>query len=208
VRARSRDVLLEAHRVGVQALRAGPGKFPVGMTLAMRDMQALAGGAHLRDRDRGEAEDIFLEAERHDDFIGVQCYARQRYGPDGILPPEAGVKFTQMGYEFWPEALEPTIRYASAITQLPIIVTENGVATDDDTRRITFVKRALAGVARCISDQIDVRGYLYWSALDNFEWMFGFHPKFGLIAVDRETQRRTVKPSAEWLGRVARANEI
>jgi beta-glucosidase len=158
VRARSRDVLLEAHRLGVQALRAGPGKFPVGMTLAMRDMQALAGGAHLRDRDRREAEDIFLEAARHDDFIGVQCYARQRYGPDGTLPPEAGVEFTQMGYEFWPEALEPTIRYASAMTQLPIIVTENGVATDDDTRRIAFVKRAMAGVARCISDKIDVRG--------------------------------------------------
>ena len=149
MRSRSRDVLLEAHRLGVQALRAGPGKFPVGMTLAMRDMQALAGGAHLRDRDRREAEDIFLEAARRDDFIGVQCYARQRYGPDGILPPEAGVEFTQMGYEFWPEALEPTIRYASAVTQLPIIVTENGVATDDDTRRIAFIKRAMAGVARC-----------------------------------------------------------
>jgi beta-glucosidase len=113
-----------------------------------------------------------------------------------------------MGYEFRPEALEATIRYASASTQLPIIVTENGVATDDDTRRIAFVKRAMAGVARCISDKIDVRGYFYWTALDNFEWLFGYHPKFGLIAVDRETQRRTIKPSAEWLGRIARANEI
>jgi beta-glucosidase len=208
VRARSRDVLLEAHRLGVQALRAGPGKFPVGLTLAMRDMQAVPGGEHLRDRARHDAEDIFLEAARHDDFIGVQCYARQRFGPHGMLPPETGVEFTQMGYEFWPEALEAAIRYASACTQLPIIVTENGVATDDDTRRIAFVKRAMAGVARCLSDKIDVRGYFYWSTLDNFEWLFGYHPKFGLIAVDRETQRRTVKPSAEWLGRIARANEM
>ena len=208
VRARSRDVLLEAHRLGVQALRAGPGKFPIGLTLAMREMQAVAGGEHLRDRARHDAEDIFLEAARHDDFIGVQCYARQRFGPQGMLPPETGVEFTQMGYEFCPEALEATIRYASASTQLPIIVTENGVATDDDTRRIAFVKRAIAGVARCISDKIDVRGYFYWTSLDNFEWLFGYHPKFGLIAVDRETQRRTVKPSAEWLGRIARANEI
>jgi beta-glucosidase len=208
VRARSRDVLLEAHRLGVQALRAGPGKFPIGLTLAMRDMRAVPGGEHLRGCARHEAEDIFLEAARHDDFIGVQCYASQRFGPQGMLPPEAGVEFTQMGYEFCPEALEATIRYASASTQLPIIVTENGVATDDDTRRIAFVKRAMAGVARCISDKIDVRGYFYWTAFDNFEWLFGYHPKFGLVAVDRETQRRTIKPSAEWLGRIARDNEI
>jgi beta-glucosidase len=208
VRARSRDVLLQAHRLGVQALRAGPGKFPVGMTLAMRDLQALTGGEHHRDRARSEAEDIFLEAARHDDFIGVQCYARQRFGPHGMLPPETGVEFTQMGYEFWPEALEAAIRHAAELTQLPVIVTENGVATDDDTRRIAFIKRALAGVARCISDKVDVRGYFYWTSHDNFEWLFGYHPKFGLIAVDRETQRRTIKPSAEWLGKIARANEI
>jgi beta-glucosidase len=113
-----------------------------------------------------------------------------------------------MGYEFWPEALEAAIRRASAMTQLPVIVTENAVATDDDTRRIAFIKRALAGVARCIGDKIDVRGYFYWSVLDNCEWLFGYHPKFGLLAVDRETKCRTVKASVEWLGRIARANEI
>ena len=64
---------------------------------------------------------------------------------------------------------------------------------------IAYVERALTGVARCIDDGIDVRGYFYWSMLDNFEWLFGYGPKFGLIAVDRKTQRRTVKPSAEWL---------
>ena len=64
----------------------------------------------------------------------------------------------------------------------------------------------LAGVARCLDDGIDVRGYIHWSMLDNFEWLFGYAPKFGLIAVDRATQRRIVKPSAEWLGALARAN--
>lgn len=83
-------------------------------------------------------------------------------------------------------------------------MTENGVATDDDTRRIASVKRAMAGIARCIRDKIDARGYFYWSTFDKFEWLFGYHPKFGLIAIDRETRRRTVKPSAEWLGRIAR----
>jgi hypothetical protein len=65
-----------------------------------------------------------------------------------------------------------------------------------------------AGVARrrCLHDGIDVRGYTYWSALDNFEWTFGYRPTFGLIAVDRRTQERTVKPSARWLGHIARAH--
>jgi beta-glucosidase len=111
-----------------------------------------------------------------------------------------------MGYEFWPEALEATIRYAAARTKLPVIVTENGLATDDDSRRIAYIERALAGVARCIGDSIDVRGYFYWSLLDNFEWIFGYQPKFGLIAADRGTQARVLKPSAKWLGSIARCN--
>jgi beta-glucosidase len=63
-------------------------------------------------------------------------------------------------------------------------------------------------VANCLKDGIDVRGYTYWSALDNFEWMMGYRPTFGLIAVDRSTQQRTVKPSARRLGEIARANAI
>ncbi len=87
-------------------------------------------------------------------------------------------------------------------------MTESGVATDDDSRRIAYVEHVLNGVAQCLRDGIDVRGYFYWSLLDNFEWLFGYGPKFGLIEVDRRTQRRKVKPSAEWLGRLARNNEI
>jgi beta-glucosidase len=112
-----------------------------------------------------------------------------------------------MAYEVWPEALEAAIRYASGRAQVPVIVTENGIATEDDTRRIAFMEGTVAGLARCLRDGIDLRGYFHWSLLDNFEWLFGYGPKFGLIAVDRKTQRRTVKPSAEWLGRIARNNE-
>jgi beta-glucosidase len=111
-----------------------------------------------------------------------------------------------MGYEFWPKALEATIRYAIAAIGIPVMVTENGIATTDDTRRIEYVRRALQGVANCLNDGLDVRGYTYWSAFDNFEWMHGYRPTFGLIAVDRETQTRTVKPSARWLGELARSN--
>jgi beta-glucosidase len=126
-----------------------------------------------------------------------------------MLGPEDGVRITKMGYEFWPEALEATIRRAAAMTGgVPVLVTENGIGTDDDRERIEFVGRALPGMLACLADGIDVRGYIYWSLLDNFEWFLGYDPTFGLVAVDRETQVRTPKPSARWLGTIARANAL
>ena len=70
------------------------------------------------------------------------------------------------------------------------------------------MRTALEGVLACLADGIEVQGYTYWSLLDNFEWCFGYRPRFGIIDVDRATQRRIVKPSGEWLGRVARANAL
>lgn len=174
----------------------------------MSDHQAVPGGEAVRDRARAAIDDVFLDSARADDFIGVQTYSRTRFGPDGVLPPEDGVPVVQMGYEFWPEALEATVRYAAAYTGRPVLVTENGIGTEDDAQRLAYVQRALAGLARCLADGVDVRGYCYWSMLDNFEWGQGYRPKFGLIAVDRATQARAVKPSAVWLGQVARANAL
>jgi beta-glucosidase len=207
VRSRARDVLLEAHRRAAQVLHSR-GNCEVGMTVAMRDLQAEPGAEELRDRAAAESQDLFLQAASADDFIGVQCYTRVRIGTRGPLPPEPGAEFTQMGYELWPDAVQASIRRASAIARAPIIVTESGVATDDDSRRIGYVERVLSGIAQCLRDGIDVRGFFYWSLLDNFEWLFGYGPKFGLIEVDRKSQRRKAKPSADWLGRIARNNEI
>jgi len=203
------DALCRAHRLAVDALRSGPGDFPVGLTLSMTDYQALPGGEARVARVRGSAEDVFLHATAGDDFVGVQCYTRMRLGPEGVAGPEPGVPVTQMGYEVWPEALEACIRRAGAVTgHLPVVVTENGIGTADDAQRIDYVTRALAGVHRCLADGIDVRGYLYWSLLDNFEWTLGYGPTFGLVAVDRDTFARRPKPSAHWLAGVARANAL
>jgi beta-glucosidase len=208
LRRRVNDVFIDAHRKGAAAIRAAAG-VPVGLTLAMSDYQAVAGGEAARDRYRHDMEDVFLEAARGDDFLGVQCYSRTRFGPDGMLGPEDGVRTTQMGYEFWPEALEATIRRAVAVARgIPILVTENGISTEEDGERVEYVERALRGVLTCLADRLDVRGYVYWSLLDNFEWIFGYRPTFGLVAVDRATQARTIKPSARWLGTVARANAL
>jgi beta-glucosidase len=209
LRRRANDVFIAAHRRAVEIVQGGPGQTPVGLTLAMQDMQAVAGGEAFRDAERRVMEDVYLEAARGDDYVGVQAYTRIRYGAHGMVGPEPGVRTTQMGYEFWPDALEATIRRAWHVTRgVPILVTENGIGTADDAERIEYVERALHGVLACLRDDIDVRGYVYWSLMDNFEWTFGYGPKFGLVAVDRETQTRAAKPSAYWLGAIARANTL
>ncbi len=88
-----------------------------------------------------------------------------------------------------------------------MIVTENGIATADDSRRIDYTHGALTGLHQAMSDGVDVLGYLHWSALDNYEWG-SYKPTFGLISWDRQTFARTPKPSLSWLGRVAQANEL
>ena len=205
---RAIKLVLRAHRRAVEAIKFVSGDFPVGITLALQDIQAGEGGEKKAARMRKEINDVYLESLQGDDFVGVQTYSRARFGPKGFLPPEKGAELTQMHYEFWPEALEATIRDAIEKTQLPVIVTENGIGTVDDTRRVEYIQRALKGVSNCLKDGLDVRGYTYWSAFDNFEWSLGYRPTFGLIAVDRETQVRTAKPSARMLGAIARANTL
>jgi beta-glucosidase len=83
--------------------------------------------------------------------------------------------------------------------QVPIIVTENGIATSDDERRVAYTDGARASLRAAMDDGVDVRGYFHWSLLDNYEWG-SFVPTFGLVAVDRRTFARTPKPSLAWLG--------
>ncbi len=92
------------------------------------------------------------------------------------------------------------IRRAAEDFKGDLFVTENGIATGDDTRRQAFIQTALEGVQRCAADGIPVKGYFHWSLLDNFEWQKGYAMTFGLIAVDRATQTRTAKSSLALLG--------
>jgi beta-glucosidase len=200
--------LIAAHRKSCEALKSAGLAGSVGLTLALHDLQAEPGGELLRDAAAQLIEDQFLEAARGDDFIGVQTYTRFVFGPHGRVPPPPGAELTQMGYEFYPEALDATVRKAARMTGCPVIVTENGIGTADDTRRIAYARRALEGLHATIAEGVDVRGYIHWSLLDNYEWLEGYRPKFGLVAVDRTTQARTPKPSAYWLGGVARGNRL
>src|SRR5260370_34466284 len=104
-----------------------------------------------------------------------------------VVPREENETDTgsQGGYEDYPKALGGAIRRAAKSCRgVPIIVTENGIATAHDERRIAYMHAALKEVRGCLAEGIDVRSYLYWSWLDNFEWGFGYAPTFGLVAVD------------------------
>jgi len=202
--------LAEAHRVAVDAVRANAPGVPVGLTLSMTDYQPAPGGQEKLESIRHHAEDVFLDAVKGDDFVGVQVYTRMLIGPDGWAGYEDGVPVLDMGYEFYPPALGNCLRRAWGYTggTVPLLVTENGIGTTDDEQRIDYVRQALGGLLDAVADGVDVRGYTYWSLLDNFEWALGYRPRFGIVSVDRETFARTTKPSAAWLASVAAANSL
>ncbi|MES2058198.1 MAG: family 1 glycosylhydrolase [Pseudomonadota bacterium] len=196
-----------AHEKAFQAIKAGPGDFPVGITIALQAVQGVGEG-NKAEAVAAQLVGPWVGAAAKGDFVGVQTYTRILIDKAGLVAAPKGAEMTAAGYEFYPEALGETIRYAAKATGKPIYVTENGIATEDDTRRVAYIDRALAEVRACINDGIDVRGYLHWSLLDNFEWVFGYKQRFGLVAVDRQTFRRTPKPSATYLGKRARANRL
>jgi beta-glucosidase len=200
------DSLIAAHHAARDEL-SGAGGLRTGWTVANQSFQALPGAEELAARWAWPREDQFLAAAEGDDFIGVQAYTRVVIGPEGPAGLDPCTRRTQTGWEFYPEALESAVRHTASRVNLPILVTENGIATGDDAERQEYVHRALAGLGRAVADGIDVRGYLYWSLLDNYEWG-SWHARFGLVDVDRDTFRRTVKPSARWYGALARGGTL
>ncbi|HEY3117553.1 MAG TPA: family 1 glycosylhydrolase [Chloroflexota bacterium] len=215
--ARVGATLVEAHNAGAAAIRSHC-QVPVGATLALVDIQ-YEHGAQPGDSIPEllmRVTDQFLENVSGDQFVGVQTYTRAVVGRENggdplfISRDSETESATQVGWENYPQALGATVRLIAKKTlgKLPILVTENGIATAFDEKRIRFMEQALTSLHDCIRDGVDVRGYLHWSLLDNFEWNSGYGPKFGLVAVDRTTFERRLKPSARWLGEIARTRTL
>lgn len=203
------DILvMRAHQAAKAAMKKVHPELLIGLSLSLHDIQAVNGGDEVARHEWEEEFTHYLPYIKEDDFFGLQNYTRSLIGPDGICPVPKGAETTQMDYEFYPQALEHVIRrvhdeFAKAgKKEIPIMVTENGIATEDDTRRVAFIDEAAKGVAACIADKIPVIGYCHWSLMDNFEWQKGFSMKFGLIAVDRATMKRMPKKSLYFLGQV------
>jgi beta-glucosidase len=138
----------------------------------------------------------------------VQFYSRGVIDSEkGMLDPSPEAETTQMGYEVVPDSFVTVLQNATD-AGLPVFVTENGIGTDDDKQRIRYLATHLWACKRAIDAGVDLRGYLYWCSIDNFEWTFGYERTFGLIACDRETFERRPKPSADYFGEIARTNAL
>jgi beta-glucosidase len=134
------------------------------------------------------------------DFIGLNYYSRvyKKYAYTGDdhardvtkAPPE---KRTDMGWEIYPEGLYRCLKFISGYTAKPIYITENGIADDSDTKRAKFIEDHLLVMNKAMADGMNVKGYFYWSLMDNFEWAYGFEKRFGLYHVDYATQKRTLR---------------
>jgi beta-glucosidase len=131
------------------------------------------------------------------DFFGVNYYTRVhiRFNPFKKMGIELrhrdidGYGLTDMGWEIHPYGLEKVLRYASKLV-VPLIITENGIATRNDRKKIRFMKGHIDVLERCIRDGMDVRGYFYWSLIDNYEWLQGLDARFGLYKVDFDSLER------------------
>ena len=210
-------VLLDAHRVAVRVVRAESDSSP-GLVVQLPLLEAArddaAANAFLAEM-TAEITDLYLDGLTDDedagDWLGVQYYRKNWVDPalrTLFQRPPAGTPITQMGWAVYPDGLRQVLARA-AQTGLPLYVTENGIATEDDAERVDYLEGHLRAVARARREGLDVRGYIHWSAFDNFEWAEGYRPKFGLIAVDRDDDfRRIPKLSAEAFSRVIRSGVI
>lgn len=201
MRTREGDLLiLKAHELAKKEIKALYPDIKVGLTLSLHDIQPQEDGMERAKKEWDEEFMHYLPYIKDDDFLGIQNYTRSLIGADGQLPNPDGAELTQMNYEFYPEALEHVLRKVAKDFHGDLYVTENGIATADDTRRVAFIDTALKGIVSCINDGLPVKSYFHWSLLDNFEWQKGYSMTFGLIAVDRSTQTRHPKESLSFLG--------
>lgn len=198
---------LEAHRKGRQAIKGVRPDLPVGVTLAMSDDQA-EGPNSLRDAKRQFFYGPWFDVVKGDDFLGVQNYIRIVWSDTGRRQPPAGASLNASSEEIYPPSLANVVRFAHESTGVPIFVTEHGLNTENDAQRAALIPAALAELQKVSADGVPLLGYMHWSLLDNFEWVFGYKPRYGLCSVDRATFRRTPKPSAHVLGGIARANAV
>jgi beta-glucosidase len=171
-------------------------------------------GASLRHKLFNESYiDTFI---RHKalDFIGVNYYSRQRvdlkqWGLRNLLADVCEknhdpVPTNSLGWDIYPEGLYQLLLKLKKY-KLPVMITENGICTSEDTQRWEFIAAHLKAIHRAMEKGVLVTGYLYWSLMDNFEWDKGFGPRFGLIDIDYKTHQRTVRESAKKFARVCKS---
>ena len=213
--ARQRPNLIAGHEQAVAAIKAARSNLMVGVTLSVTDFQPGSEDSPYLDVRKAAYGEWIEAVRRAGDFTGVQSYRTIRIpGKGKPLPPypDMPAAFAKKGDPIAnmqrPMALGNTVEYIHRETGKPVIMTENGLETENDAFRAWYIPEALKALHGAVAKGVPVLGYYHWSLLDNFEWNRSYGPKFGLIAVDRQTFKRTLKPSAAVYARIARANAV
>lgn len=140
------------------------------------------------------------------DFLGVNYYFHNRIKFPGLIRNK-NESLSDLGQEIYPEGIHHNLVGLKKYN-LPIYITENGVADKDDAKREKYIKDHLCWVHKAIEEGVNVKGYFYWSLLDNFEWDKGFWPRFGLVEIDYKTMERKIRPSAWEYAKICKSNEL
>lgn len=159
-----------------------------------------------------DIDETISDLQGTQDYLGINYYTRDLLAFDFessekmvIKPPAPEAILNDMGWEIYPEGLEIILREAAKrFPGQAILITENGIADRDDSKRKAYLEAHLQAVSKVVHDGVGVEGYYYWSLMDNFEWSEGFTPRFGLYQMDYSTQRRTARGSALWLADLIR----
>jgi beta-glucosidase len=197
--------LVRAHRRAYAAIKQIEPSVRVGVAMNMANNQSKRGRnpfspfvAHAANY--GWNRWFLNRTKKQSDFIGINFYNTNYY--QGFSQRNPTTPVNDLGWYMEPEGILPLLTQTYAHYKKPIIITENGVADAKDRYRRWWIEQTLVAIQKALSQGVDVRGYLHWSLLDNFEWAYGWWPKFGLVAVDQEhNMKRTVRPSALWFAK-------
>ncbi|MDD5253299.1 MAG: family 1 glycosylhydrolase, partial [Candidatus Omnitrophica bacterium] len=151
------------------------------------------------------------------DYIGVNYYSRnlvdvESWGIVHLLADTCKhnhhpLRKNSLGWDIYPQGLYKLLVSLKKYN-LPVFITENGICTEDDDLKWDYIREHLGQVYKAREEGVNVLGYIYWSLIDNFEWAEGFAPRFGLVNVDYQNQRRTIRPSAKKLSEVSKTGLI
>lgn len=218
--------LVQAHRRAYEILKRANPKLQIGVAAQLANIQSKR-PHNLLDVWATKWMRYFWNwwflnrTRKHQDFIGLNYYftdyyvgytrrsrkmrARKQGNDQNVaIVQRINPHFPEndLGWYMEPEGLYPLLLRVWAHYRKPIIITENGLADENDTYRRWWIEESVIAMRRAMSEGVDVRGYMHWSLLDNFEWKYGWWPKFGLIEVDREHgMKRTPRPSAIWFAK-------
>ena len=135
------------------------------------------------------------------DSIGLNYYFHKKFGDTAVYEK------TDMDWDIYPEGIRGALHLLNKYKR-PLFVSEAGIADAKDVYRANYIQKQVEAVWQAIQDGIDVRGHMYWSLLDNYEWALGYEKRFGLIEINYDTLERTVRPSAQEYKKIIENNGI